>query len=434
MSGASAPARPGLVDRLMRGGVGNLVVRAATLFFRFALSFYVVGQLGLSAAGIYGLVTGAIGIVPAALGWGLNYFVSREVVGMPPHAATPLVRDRLKITAASLALASLVGAIALALHAGPIGVGPIMLGLIVALLWLETFALDVYMPLIGLELAFQANIIVFVRSAVWIPFVIAAGLVWREARSLEIVFGAWVFCHGLAIALTFFFLRHWPIGQALRQPTPAPLGFVARIRRSWYIYLSDLGLVGIVFLDRFIVNSILGIRATGIYSFYGSITAALQTLIMTAVVQVALPRMIRAFRDGTPDQFRDQLRREMVKTMSYALVLSIAIFVISDAIVTLFPKRYPSAVVLLVLLLVASVVRSGSDMLNVGITSTRRDRIYAATNVVGMILTAVFSIVFLSTFGLNGAGVSALATAVILFVIRALYLRHVLRMEGRPQP
>ena len=51
-----------LLTRLIRGGAPNMALRGSTLFLRFALSFYIVSQLGLASAGVYGLAIGAIGI------------------------------------------------------------------------------------------------------------------------------------------------------------------------------------------------------------------------------------------------------------------------------------------------------------------------------------------------------------------------------------
>ncbi len=409
-----------LVSRLMRSGIVSLGIRAATLFFRFALSFYVVSYLGLEAAGVYGLAIGAIGIVPALLGWGLNYFVSRDVVGMTPDGAAPLVRDRLTVTLLSLTLGTLVAIPLIVTQTG--GLSDVYI-LILILLWLETLALDVYMPLVGLEMALQANILVLVRSALWIPVVVALGLLAPAFRTLETVFLGWIVSHLFAIALLFVFLRHWPVRDALNKRLDRA-GMWMRIRNGWYIYLSDLGLVGLSYADRFILNAMLGLAATGVYSFYWSITNALYTLLSTAVVQLALPRMIHVRRQRGAAAWTAELRRQVGRVLLFATVLSVAIFVATEAIIRFSPPgRFPVERTLLVLMLVAAVLRACGDLLSVGLTSVGKDRVYAITNVGGVILTLILSTASLWAFGLIGAGISAICTALALCVVRILYLR-----------
>ena len=410
-----------LFRRLLSGSIINLGIRASTLFLRFALSFYIVSQMGLPAAGIYGLAIGAVGLAPATLGWGLNYYVARQVVGQDPAQSAALIRNRIVVTLGSLAAMTCVAAPVL-LWLAPPEIRTLYF-LILILVWLETLALDIYMPMIGLEMAVQANIMVFIRSAAWIPVVVALGI-WSAAfRTLDAVFIGWIASHFVALALLPFFLRQWPVSTALS--TPVTLGWAReRVSRYWYIYLSDVSIVGLVYVDRYIVSFLLGLVATGIYSFYWSITNALQTLMMTAVVQVALPRMVKAFRSGDPAAWRAELGHQILKTAGFALVLSVAIYGMTEAIIQFSPPgRFPVARPLFLLLLAAAVVRSCSDLLNVGITSSGNDRHYAVTNLAGVVLTVVLSAVCLSLFGLIGAGISSLATAGILVVMRLYCLK-----------
>ena len=411
-----------ILTRLIRGGAPNMVLRGSTLFLRFALSFYIVSQLGLASAGVYGLAIGAIGIVPATVGWGLNYFVSREVVGHTPDTAAPLIRDRLIITFLSLLTGTLIAVPVLIWQTGEITQTQV---LILILLWLETIALDLYMPMIGLELALFANVLIFVRSALWIPIVVAIGFAVPALQTLDMIFIGWILSHLLAIAMLVIYLRRWPVKAGLREGKKLNV-LIRRARTSWYIYFSDLGIVGLGYADRFILNALLGLVATGIYSFYFSITNALQTLISTAVVQLALPRMVRAFRGGNPDVWQAELRQQMIKTLSFAGVLSLAIFGATEIIFRVAPQgHFPVYRMLLAIMLLAATIRSGSDLLNVSITSMGRDRAYATTNVVGVVLAVCFGAGFMWLFGLIGAGISAVATASTLFVIRFVYLRHI---------
>lgn len=412
----------GVAGKLMRGGLPNMAIRGSQLFFRFALSFYIVSQLGLEAAGIYGLAIGAIGIVPATVGWGLNYFVSREVVGHTPATAAGMIRDRLTISIASLLAGTVVAVPVLAWMTGGLSETAI---LILILLWLETLALDIYMPMIGLEMALFANVMVFIRSALWIPIVVAIGFLYPPLQTLNAIFIGWIASHFVALAMLGVHLRRWPIGEGLRERMQ--LGRLGqRVRTAWYIYFSDLGIVGLGYADRFILNALLGLVATGIYSFYFSITNALQTLITTAVVQLALPRMVRSARGGDGAEWRAELRRQMGKTLAYSGVLAVAIFAATEVIFRVSPEgRFPVDRTLLVVMLLAAIVRSASDLLNVAITSMGRDHAYAATNVVGVLLALGFGAGFMWAFGLIGAGLSAVATAGALLVIRLVYLRHV---------
>lgn len=420
-----------LLTRLIRGGAPNMVLRGSTLFLRFALSFYIVSQLGLASAGVYGLAIGAIGIVPATVGWGLNYFVSREVVGHTPATAAPLIRDRLIITFASLLAGTLIAVPVLVWQTGQITETQI---LILILLWLETVALDIYMPMIGLELALFANVLVFVRSALWIPIVVAIGFAVPALKTLDMIFIGWILSHLLALGMLFVYLRRWPMKAGLREEKKLSV-LVNRARRAWYIYFSDLGIVGLGYADRFILNALLGLVATGIYSFYFSITNALQTLISTAVVQLALPRMVRAFRGGDPAEWQAELRRQMIKTLTFAAVFSVGIFLATELIFYFAPPgRFPVFRVLLGIMLLAATIRSGSDLLNVSITSMGRDRMYAVNNVAGVIVAIAFGTGFMYFFGLIGAGLSAAATASTLFIVRLLYLRHVLAKMKQPEP
>ena len=411
-----------LAKKLMGGSMVNLSIRGLTLLLRFALGFYIVSFLGLKAAGIYGLAIGAVGMAPAILGWGLNYHVARDVIGAAPDVGAPLVKSRLSVTLGSL-IAMTIVALPLILTSG--ADLRLLYLLILILVWLETIALDLYMPMIGWEMVVQANIMVFIRSAAWIPIVTALAFWHPLFRSLEAIFVAWICSHFFAFALLPYFLRQWPVREALKSSISLQWAR-RRITRFWYIYLSDVSIVGLIYVDRYIVSVFLGLAATGIYSFYWSITNALQTLMMTAVVQVALPRMVKAFRSGDPDRWRIELRHQTIKTLIMATVLGVAVFILTEAIIYFGPEgRFPVARGLFTLLLLASIIRCSSDLMNVGITSSGNDKRYAFTNLVGVFLSIALAALGLHLFGLIGVGLSSLLTSIILLSIRFAYLRTV---------
>lgn len=409
----------------------NLAIRAVTLVLRFALVFYLAHFLGLDATGIYGLALGAVGIVPALIGWGLNYFVAREVVGLEPRSAVLILRDRLLVTLVSLSGATVVAVIVALLVGLPIDRFAIM---IAALVWLETLCSDVHVALIGMSRPVLANALMFLRTASWVLPVVLLGLLVPQTRTLETVFALWI-CGSLATAIVLLVLLR---RLAIDPSTVRSVDYVwlrERLSRSWYIYISDLGLVGFVYIDRYVVGYVLGLTDTGIYTFYWSLTNALQTLIATAVVQVALPHLVTQFRRSIGD-WRAALRQEITRVFAMSGVLSVSMFAAGVAGIHFgYFAPHEHALLLFGLLLAASVVRSCSDVLNVGLSTIGRDRFYAFINVLGIPISIAFTYAFVVPFGLIGAGIGAVTAGLCLVLIRAVFLVRVsgaLVREGRP--
>lgn len=397
----------------------NLMLRAATLGFRFVLSFYIIKYIGLDATGLYGLALGVVGIVPALVGWGLNYFTSREIVGKDHAFAAARVKSRLFVTTISLFLASLV------LGAGALATGHTITGillLVLAIVWLETYALDIHLPLVSQEMAFQANVLVFIRSALWVPFVIVLGLVFPAFRTIDAIFLAWISSYVVAIAALFYFLRGWPLAQTAREPVQYDW-LKEKLSKSWLIYISDLSIVGLMYADRYIVNFMLGLTLTGIYTFFWSLTNALQTLTQTAVVQLALPVLVKAYLNGTYADWRHVLRAQFVKTTIIATVMSVGVYISAEILIHFMSmSQLREHRGLFILMLLAAVARSCSDLLNIGLTSLRRDNHYAMINLTSVVFSIVNAIVMIWLFGFAGTGIAALTTSLVTAAIRSYYL------------
>ena len=195
--------------------VPHLALRSLTLGLRFILSFYIVKFLGFEANGIYGLAAGAVGSLPGALGWGLNYYTAREVVASSPEQGVARIRDRLVVTLSSLTAASIVST-AVALICG-YSITFVYV-LIAALVWLETLALDIHMPLVCLGKATAANALAFIRLASWVPPIVILGVLAPGTRTIDAVFLAWAIANLLALVALVYVCRGWNSGPRAALP------------------------------------------------------------------------------------------------------------------------------------------------------------------------------------------------------------------------
>lgn len=402
-------------------------IRLATLVMRFALTVYVTAMLGLVAMGQFGVVLGLAALAPALVGMGLNFHMCRDVVSDDPAGRIALIRDRLRWSVAMLALATLIALPLWAVLGG--GVSTAML-LVVAILWFETLAMDIYLALTGLKENVLANVGVALRSAAWVPVAIVLGWADPQFRTLETVYACWLGGHIANIALLAVLMRRR--GFAARWRGDAPTGWVRQsLRGGLQVWPSDIALVLITFGDRFILSATVGDKALGIYVFYWTFANMIQTLIQSAVVTPALPRLIGLYRD------------DRAAWLTGATRLGIAIpwlgfFMATGALVTIWAghrfvpqSNFPWQPTLAVLIFAAVVARFVGDYLSTVLNSAGAVRDYAVLNIGFAAILMVAILVGALAGGIAGAAIASLVTAL---AFNTLKMAAILRLRGAAVP
>ncbi|HEV3063618.1 MAG TPA: hypothetical protein VGY48_35595 [Vicinamibacterales bacterium] len=398
-----------------------MAVRTAGLAGRFALTMYLAKYFDLKDIGAFGLVAGAVGILPCALGCGINYFLSREIVGLPPLRAGMMLRDRLAFTLAM----SLVATIVLATLAG-IGLLPVRhnLPLLIWILIGESIAFDIHMSLISLRMAVAANVLLFVRSAGWVFPAIALGVfLGPRFRTFDFVLYCW--SAGLAVNFVCLFvvvLRDWPLRDIAR--TGIDFRWLARtVRRASLIYPSDLGIAGQIYLDRYIVEHYLGMKQVGVYTLYWSMANAVYVLVTVGVVQLVVPHLIERHRVGIKAEWRSAFLAELVKMVSIAVPLCAAC---GGIVLMVLPRigmtQFSVSPLVLELMLVGVIVRLVSDVFSQALYSRNLDASFAAMNIIGLLISAATSIALITHGGLLGVAAGMIISPAVLLALRGVLL------------
>ena len=405
----------------------NMGMRGMTLVGRFGLALYLAKYLSLADVGLFGLVTGVTNMMPVIAGWGLNYYVGREVVGKSKQASGQMVRDRLVVTFLSL-IALVVPATPLVLywHLLP-DVSLALLAL--AIIVLECVAYDLHDALISMGYALAANVMLFVRSALWIFPVVACGMVMPELRSLHLVFVLWLVGLGANFTVMFWILRDWPL-RAIMVTKIDKVWTFSTLRKGWLVYLSDLGFLGTLYLDRYVVNHFLGLSLTGVFTLYWSVANAVHALVNTGVIQLVFPALVAAYNVGKQEEMRRLVRQTLVRVGALSAVLSIGAGVCFPFVLELIGKEEIASYAPVFWVMLAGVcVRLVAEIYNIDLACRHLDRPWAIINMLSIFLSFGVSILCIKTGGLMGAGVAAIITYSALILARQWVLATV-----RPSP
>jgi O-antigen/teichoic acid export membrane protein len=390
-------------------GALALALRGAALALRFALPLALIRLLGLEAAGLFALVAATAAIAPAALGWGLNNLLTRNLV-LHPDQAPRLIATRLAVTSASIAAAILA---ALAVFCVTVPMPGLPIAPTLTIIALETLALDIHVILIARGRAKRANLLLFLRSAGWIPLFLIGAWSLPDLRTLDAALSAWIAGHFAALAA----LTPLALAAPWRTAIIDPAWLKRSARDCLWIYVADLGLVGQLYGDRYLVGALIGLEATAIYGVCAAVGQALQVLASSAVIQPALPRLIAsAHREPvTAAHLKPLAARLAVIALPLLAMLATGAILLAETGVL---KISAATAWTLCLLCCAATARSLSDGVNALLVGQGRHRAYARLSLLGAALSLGLSVLLLPLLGLPGAGLAAFGAALAALIGR----------------
>ena len=232
--------------------------------------------LSLTEVGIYGLVSGSVTILMTVIGFRLDYIVSRELVGATPAAAMLKMRDQAVVNFIGYGVL-LGGMLAFSRTFLP-GVDTGYLVFIFLLSVLENFAANTFANMTSLGFPLSANVVYFIRSALWVFPVIFLGLGTPRLRSTLVILVAWTSGIVISLIVTIWAGRRMPWHLAWHSLIDWQWVRVSLAKCS-LIWIGSIGITSSFFIDRFFVAGFLGLDLAGVSTFYASFAAALYALV-----------------------------------------------------------------------------------------------------------------------------------------------------------
>ena len=391
-----------------------VLLRLGNAGAKFALTIYMARYLGLADVGAYGLIVGLVTGLPVILSFGIHDWTSRLVVGLDRSAAIPIATTRLATTVTVELVAQAL------LWAGAIGFGlpiaPTTAALIAAILLLEHLSLDAFSLQIGRGQAVTANILFFIRSGLWPLIAILWGLVDPGARSLEAVLLCWV--GGLALSWIVIAIlaaaRGWwrLVGLDRDYLRRAFVGGVP-------FWIADIGVVGNLYLDRFLVSYFLGMEAAGIYTFFWSYTNVVHTLAVNGIMLPQMPALVSAARAGDATLIRKERRRIALETARWGIGLALAAGLAMPVLLPLMGRPILAAALpVFALIMLGTLARMTSEGFGFVLISQHRDRAIATTALGAVLASAALNSALVPLLGLYGAALAYIAVGLGLTLAR----------------
>jgi O-antigen/teichoic acid export membrane protein len=400
------------VGGLARGTAINLATRLAAVGLVLLITAF-TARLGTSQQGTFALFTSVEGVLLAMLS-GFGIALARRVShhGEQPRELAGAV------VVACVALGALAGVLLWALSAfGPPAY---------SMLWLLALAAPVLLlapNLAGLWLG-EGRMAPMAAVSLAPPLLTLLGLaalLWLQTVALPQVLGAWVVAKVLVGATVPALL--WRAGRVAMAGW-AP-GWTAL--RGELPFIATIGLTNLISLlnyrvGLFVIERLLGLSATGVYSI-AVVVAELLWFVSGSLTQAVYGRI------GTPDRERAAATTLRVVHLSLAALLLVAplLWLLAGWVIPLvLGSAYAASLPLLALLLPGALVFGGASALSAYFTNhAGRPQMPARVAALSLLLNASLSLVLVPRLGMAGAALAAsLSYTVAVFVLAVAFAKH----------
>lgn len=388
-------------------------IRASTLAIKFALTLFIARFLGLEELGFYGLVTALTIMAPPFLGFGFMTIIARRAV---VHSREQLTQS-LRYYTGFLFLVYLVimiGVLAYALTHDSM----LLVLLTFVVIVLEHFNQDIYNLLLNLSHPFAANLMHFIRAALWAVMFMVGAWFAPELRNTIWLLTFWALGSVFGLLVFWWLARHWPWTRE-KAPEPLKAWFCMEFKESRILYANGLVQTAGTYLDRFVVSLFLGMELTGVYVLFLSVFGALSNLVQTGVIQFARPRMIRAYKEKNPE-YAEIFYKCMRGTVLACFLLAVPAAAVMYMLLPYIGK--PLAMEqfhVLWFVLIAFIISGVMQVQGLVFYSQHRDKHTLLFNIISFALVLIINFLLIPIFGIIGA-----ATASIISTLAVMGLQH----------
>lgn len=401
----------------MRLGFFLSVLRIMGLGLRLLLSLFVSGTLGVDAFGRFSLLLAVSALVPTLVLMGLHHKVNRAVVGRSPMVMATWLRDRIVLDASiggTLAGVALAGFLVFV----PFELSGPALASFLAICLLESILADSQVYLLCCKRPVLANLILFNRTALWVPAYICAAWFFGW-QSLDPILFFWLGGCVISVATLVIGLWHWPWGSVMRI-RPAYRWQFKDFRITSGLWLSDVSAAVIPFMERSLLFIILGPTATGVYALFWTLANGIQQVVVTAVIQPAIPVMVGLVREDASGKLLFTLvwRKSREVVAAVAGFGSIIVFIGYFALPFLGGQELRENFRVLPLLVIGIAVGCVAETLRVALYALRRDGDLILSNVGALVLNVALLVAAAVAFGLTAVAVVPLLVATSVSIFR----------------
>ncbi len=402
-----------LRGQLIRGGIGSMAVKIASLLLNLVVAILLARLLGPAGYGTYAFALSIITLLAIPAMFGVPNLLVREVAKYQLHEQWSLLRGALRRSHQAVAtMALIIATLALLVMLGqgdPLA-DPGRMTFAIGLLLMPLLALNHLRgaALRGLRRVVQGQLApMVIMPAMLALFAAAFALAWPLSPSLAML------AH-VAAALGALLVGSWLLARAL--PAPVRTATPAYRTREWLAGVLPFSLIaGIQIInnqtDLVMVGLLIDNTAVGLYrvAVQGSVLVGFGLMALNMVIG---PHITRLYQQEDRQRLQRMAQASARVVLLIALPVAVVFALFGDTLLDLvFGSEYRGAHAALAILAVGQLCNAAAGSVGLLLNMSGYERLTAWGVGCAAIVNVILNLLLIPRFGINGA---AIATAVTL--------------------
>jgi O-antigen/teichoic acid export membrane protein len=404
-----------LIAKLFSSSIINLGLRGFSMLAKFLLVIYIGKYLSVDDLGEYGLFVTTITIAIYFLGLDFYTYNTREILAKEKDKRLPLIRDQ-------FIFHLVVYVVVLPLLLSVFAMGIIEIQYIIyfyLILVFEHLSQELYRLYTTLQKPIFANILLFLRTGLWVYAVIALWyLKVPNTQNLESIWYAWSVGSFISIIVGILYIKKEYNFKDLTQKIDW-LWIKNGVKISIPFFIGTLAYKVIEFSDRYMIDYYMTKADVGIYTFFGGIANVVNIVVFTLVIMIYYPILVEQYQNNHIKEFSKNLKVFTIKTISLSIATALLIGLLISPVLNFIGKiEFQNNLNLLWLLLLANIVLNISFVPHYVLYAKGKDIIIRNVTLIGAGMNIVLNLILIKYYGINGAAIATLISFIVILTIK----------------
>lgn len=191
---------------------------------------------------------------------------------------------------------------------------------------------------------------------------------------------------------------------------------------AFYGILAGQGAVLVTNLDILMLNSFMGLKATGIYGVC-AIFATIIKIPFNSLVKATSPVLAEAWKEQDEKKIQQLYYKTSINQLILGTLVLIGIWGNIDNIFRILPESYIEGKWVIILVSIGMLFTTSTGASIQVISTSKKYKVITYLTVGLLILTVITNLIFIPIWGINGAAIATMVTYVVNASIRVLYIR-----------